>query len=565
MVRRVFVLLIACLVSFSLIAAARPTPTRPTADDGSLHVKAAVARAAGWIKSQSGRPHQPGHLALMVHALAKISRLYPDIVSDADPALAQMVAELKAYCPIAGFIPAQKGGHDNYEAGCVAMALSAAGGEANRREIEVVARYIIDKQLPNGAWDYDGQTGGDTSMTQYALLGLWEAAAGAGVEVPLDVWDRAALWLVKTQLADGGFEYHPPENAPANRAGHATHTMTVASWSSLYICRDQLPFVKRRKDTGVFLVADEPRKAAPPTIQTTPEAVKQALDRGHQWIANHFTLDRATGQGDAGGGRWFFYYLYAFERFATLASLTHVAGHAWYEEASQLMLARQQPNGSWSEGDGPEVNTSFAVLFLVRSTGISQKKHRDRLIGRGTQIAGHGLPRDLSEVSQRAGGIRSTGRTGSAGKLLVDIASGGPDAERAAVGLDKQLYQHKWTTAGEQGAQLKRALDRSISERNSEGIKATLKALALTNDLRVVPLLIDGMYYEHDPEVQLQARKALCLISRKFNGFGSLYPDEATAAEWQQEIDRWVAWYRSVRPEAAYEDEPDMLASAGKR
>lgn len=236
MAGRVFTLLIAGVALFGVIAAARPTRTTspiPDGDDADLHVKAAVARAANWLKTRADQPHQPGHLALIVHALAKIHERYPDVVAATDPVLLRMVAALKAYCPATGFIAGQRGGHDNYEAGCVAMALSAAGGEVNRAEIEVVAQYILRKQLPNGAWDYDGRTSGDTSMTQYAVLGLWEAASGAGVEIPIDAWDRAAIWLIKTQLADGGFEYHPPQDGPANRAGHATHTMTVASRSRL--------------------------------------------------------------------------------------------------------------------------------------------------------------------------------------------------------------------------------------------------------------------------------------------------------------------------------------------
>ena len=60
-------------------------------------------------------------------------------------------------------------------------------------------------------------------------------------------------------------------------------------------------------------------------------------------------------------------------------------------------------------------------------------------------------------------------------------------------------------------------------------------------------------------EVQLAAHQALCLISRKFNGFGAIYPEEATLEEWKEEIERWKKWYRSVRPEASFEDEVDLV------
>ncbi len=207
------------------------------------------------------------------------------------------------------------------------------------------------------------------------------------------------------------------------------------------------------------------------------------------------------------------------------------------------------------------------MLFLIRSTFISKKIHQKR-IGRGTQISGRGIPKNLKELEQSGGGLKAKGIVGKTGDLLMVIETGNVDvSEQAARGLLDQMYdsKNKWSAAGEQGAQLKRALEKSIKDKNSEGIKAILKALALTNDFKVVPLLIDGMYYEDDPEVQLEARKALCLISRKFNGFGKIYPEEATKEEWQAEIDRWVGWYKSVRPESAYEDDVDLLTSVEKK
>ena len=100
---------------------------------------------------------------------------------------------------------------------------------------------------------------------------------------------------------------------------------------------------------------------------------------------------------------------------------------------------------------------------------------------------------------------------------------------------------------------LVRQLAEGFETKDSVAIKSALRNLALTGNYRVVPLLIEGMYYEDDAEVQLAARDALCLISRKFHGFG--YPEEPTLEEWLEEIEKWKAWYRSVRPEAALEDD----------
>jgi hypothetical protein len=78
-----------------------------------------------------------------------------------------------------------------------------------------------------------------------------------------------------------------------------------------------------------------------------------------------------------------------------------------------------------------------------------------------------------------------------------------------------------------------------------------LKDLAQTHELRVIPLLIDAMYYDADAAVQLAARDALGLISRRVEGryVGS------SDADWEAEISKWIAWYRNVRPQADYDDD----------
>src|SRR6185503_7768465 len=112
-------------------------------------------------------------------------------------------------------------------------------------------------------------------------------------------------------------------------------------------------------------------------------------------------------------------------------------------------------------------------------------------------------------------------------------------------GLVKQMYEdkEKWTAVSDRADQLKKVYARGLRLKNAEMLKAAIKGLALTADYRVVPILIDGMYYEDDAEVQLEARRALCKISRKFNGFGTIFPEEASREQWEEEIERWKDWY----------------------
>src|SRR5207244_4267214 len=210
-----------------------------------------------------------------------------------------------------------------------------------------------------------------------------------------------------------------------------------------------------------------------------------------------------------------YYRLSAFERDGTLSGQREIAGVDWYSKGAQLLLARQKPEGNFPGTNGEEIETSFAVLFLVRSTYISRHIHVKRL-GRGTLVSGRGIPANLAELEQVGGQFKAKAIRGKTGDLLQLIETGKPDqAEGAAEGLLKGMYTKKWTAGGQDGDRLRRALEKGFETKNSAVIKAALKGLALTGDFRVVPLLIDGMYYEEDEEVMLAARDSLCLISRK--------------------------------------------------
>ena len=85
-------------------------------------------------------------------------------------------------------------GNHNYEASVDLMLLEAVDAEAHRPQMEAIVAYLVYNQQPNGAWFYDRQIEadcGDTSITQYVMMALW-AAMRAEIEVPIEVWERAA-------------------------------------------------------------------------------------------------------------------------------------------------------------------------------------------------------------------------------------------------------------------------------------------------------------------------------------------------------------------------------------
>ena len=131
-------------------------------------------------------------------ALAALAMLKAEVPAT-DPALAACLAKVHKRFTSQGYKPDAATGTDIYEAGVVAMVLANLDAELRRTEINAVATYLMSKQKANGSWDYDVADRGDTSISQYAVLGLWEAS-NAGVDVPPTVLDRAARWY----LVDAG-------------------------------------------------------------------------------------------------------------------------------------------------------------------------------------------------------------------------------------------------------------------------------------------------------------------------------------------------------------------------
>ena len=102
-------------------------------------------------------------------------------------------------------------GAGTYEAAASIMALATQDAVQNRgsdRDDRRLHRSAVRTPTARGIT----ATGpaGDTSISQYAVLGLWEAE-NAGVDVSPSVWDRAASWFMSVQSSAGSWNYHRDE------------------------------------------------------------------------------------------------------------------------------------------------------------------------------------------------------------------------------------------------------------------------------------------------------------------------------------------------------------------
>lgn len=227
---------------------------------------------------------------------------------------------------------------------CQAYAAADPKLEKYSTQLKAAATWLVTNQCRQGTltgtWGYTARDrGGDNSNTQFALLGLHEAAK-VGIDVPEIVWKTSKDHFIGTQSNDGGWGYRGKSNSYGS--------MTSAGLASLFICGQRLDVGGDKKfvngaypDCGKYL-------------QNTQ------LVKGINWLASNFTVRENPGYRQS----WLLYYLYALERTGMISGLTTFGKHDWYREGAARIIQLQDGNGGWSNGTIYE--TSFALLFLAK-------------------------------------------------------------------------------------------------------------------------------------------------------------------------------------------------------
>jgi hypothetical protein len=516
-------------------------------------IETARQRGLAFIKSNArSTPKTGGRAALVAMTLLKAG------IPVDDPVVQQTINEVVSRVSGTTFkpVPEQEG---IYEAGVSLMALANADPEKYKPQIEVIANYIIANQGTEGDWDYVGpdRSTGDTSISQYGMLGLWEASR-SGVDVPVTVWEKAAQWHITRQSADGGFTYHP---STANTQEAPTHSMSVAGSGSLLIARRLLfgagaveveadPQKKKAgAKFGVLETSEEPTKtnptneakAAPKGRTTKQGSIDQAIKKGIGWMNKNFTVTNPSG--------WPIYYLYGLERLGALADTDQFGSRDWYLDGAAHLVATQAADGSWTDQSGPDCGTCFGVLFLTKATAkmvtTTKRGPRASRFGAGLLQGGRGLPTNLKDAEVSKGQVKARVMTGDLDKLLAELEnSQSQNVESAQQTIVEQIQLGN----GEALIGQRDRLVKLVNDKRWEVRRTALWALGRSNDLQLAPLLIKGLS-DTGQDVTVEARNALKFLSKKLNGFG--YPDEPTDDQRLEEIKKWKKWYLSVR---AYEE-----------
>jgi hypothetical protein len=483
---------------------------------------------------------QAGESAMMALALLKAE------VPSGDPAVTGCVVRFRSRFSSSSYEPERTNGTGVYEAAAAAMALANLDAVGNRGYLSMIATYLVGQQKGNGSWDYSTRDQGDTSISQYAILGLWEAE-NAGVQVSPSVWDRAASWYLSTQHASGAWVYHNDE-----QQYNETLSMTAAGIGSLLICQRQLERYRQdRRANSPLLIALTSDTQTDFKPSTTAAQIDQAARRGMNWISANFAPDRTI------AGPSPFYMLYGVERIGALAERATIGKLDWFERGRAYIRSNQKGDGSWQGAHGAEMNTVWAMLFLTKSTAKSLKRIQIQRLGAGTLLGGRGLPSDLSSMTVAGGRVVSRPMNGAIeGMLTVLEDPRAQEADAAVAGLVERYYREGPDVLRPFKARFKKMLN----DRDPGVRRVAAWSLAHTNDMDVVSALIDALR-DNDEEVIGAARLGLQVLSRKIEGLGP--PSPSTPEERIAAAERWRNWFNAVRPLDLDEDDNPTPARQG--
>ena len=558
--------------------------------EGDPTVKGAISNAAAFLRenivNSSGVRRNLAALALLLADEPADSKLIVDSVE-----------QIRSLIKDGQYIP--KGGdHHLYGAGVNATLLADIDTKRFRPELEAISQYVIGLQGADGSWDYPNRrTVGDTSISQYAMLALW-AAERAEVSIPQEVYQKAVAWHQKTQNRGGGFSYHPGTNEGVEM-GVPTLTNTAAGTGSLLIAR---MFLRPNAGTGKWdqsyrrkksavdtkpAVESEPADSTKPVLRKFRFLRKVDLDkdpaetkkRTGPSLSFDPTIEKSVGWlavnfRDRGTNPHRIYYYYTLERMSALGNIRTLGSHDWYQECSNVLLQTQNKDGSFDTFSGPHVGTSLAILFLTKSTAkvLGRPRVGERNVGIGLMAGGRGLPDDLTTVRMKNGKVELARKVGPFDTLLAELENPKSldiDTTQKAIVEKIQLGDRKALIG--QIDRLKKLVDHPQADVR----RTAIWALGHSGDLQLVPLLLQALE-DPDVDVMVEARNALCWISRKPLGFGlspvlftgdskNMEKSERSRAivKWRTAVvRRGRTWYRQVR---RYEDRVELFDSVGRK
>ena len=518
------------LAALALACAAVPAAG---ADPKSPEVAAAIERGVSFLRGIA-RPGGGEYDILSALAMAKGG------APKSDPVIVGAVEGVRKACE-GGTYSGGVLAHRVYAAGVSMMLLEAAGDpEVDRDNLRVILDYILKEQQGHGGWYYpDGEDGppkrsnnGDTSITQYASLGLWTAER-AGLDVPQEAWAKLAAWQLRGKLPGGVFAYHPGR---PGEAGAPRHTMTAAAGCNLLLsakylhgdgalnaARTEQERAEKQADAAAAALAkkyaalkrrteataaDEPeqKKASvpiPPAGNLTGSANTAADQLGPAYTFSGENPNAAPTLYPA-------YLLYTCERLGALSGKKTFGGVDWYDAGSDYLLAIQKSDGQFPMPGRSDMTTAFGVLFLSRATEKALGKRADLYAG-GLLKGGRGLPDDLTKARVSGDEVVFERPSGDLSDLLLSLDD--PAAADVPAAAEAVLETVK---TGDREALIEQVdrLRRLVTDPRPDVRQVALWALARGGGPGDVAAIYERLAEDPDATVAAEAHNALCVLSR---------------------------------------------------
>jgi hypothetical protein len=239
--------------------------------------------------------------------------------------------------------------------------LSRADLPASVKDRPVVA-HDFSAKVPRGAGD-------DNSNTQFAILGVWAA--------------RRHRITVDRSLALISARFHQSQNGDGSW-GYNLHSMVRRDSMT---CAGLLGLaVARASDAEGDAAEKDPAIAKGLKFLGQKVQNPGGVRKPRRGRANFIGL-RADSLGDL-------YWLWSLERVGVIYSLHTIGGKDWYAWGAGVIVEHQNDDGSWQGGQGPVVDTCFALLFLKRVNVAKDLTRQLQLIG---PVRDPGLSRDEKE------------------------------------------------------------------------------------------------------------------------------------------------------------------------
>lgn len=216
----------------------------------------------------------------------------------------------------------------------------------------------------HGGWNrYEDNRGFSLSTDIVILAYVLEALAAAGTPQDRPVWDRARLFLERTQ----NYDDDPCRPLPGDDGGFRFNPRT-----SRGVVGDGPPF-----NSYGTVTADGIRSL----IYAGTPAGAPRLDAALAWVRQHYEIDGVPGfppdfPVPYRNGLKFYYLRSLTEALAAAGREVIVTpdgtSHYWMREVADTLLGLQRPDGSWQNPinimneDDPIVATAFALLALGR-------------------------------------------------------------------------------------------------------------------------------------------------------------------------------------------------------